>query len=415
MSITQTPKNYQALFLDMNSFFASVEQQVQPPLRGKPVGIAPFTGGTGCIIAASKEAKERGVKIGRISDMKKLCPDIKIIESRPALYMIYHKEIKKVIESFTPYFTPLSIDEFILHLTPKEQNYNSAVKLGQSLKGAIREKIGDYLTCSVGIGPSKFLAKMAGERKKPDGLTVVQLSGLEKFYANLSLLDITGINYRLQYLLNFHKIYSPIDFFNCSVTRLRQILNHPGRLWYYRLRGYEVDDVVTKSKTIGHSHVLAPELRTKMGAESVIRKLIFKAGKRLRDEKYWATGVYICVYFYGDTKKRISSRSFSQSKKTTSFCDTKSFSDHVFSLLKKCNWQGIPSYVSVASFGLVRMAGEQISLLSEIEKQKSLSKTIDLINDQFGPSTIFPASMFLGRGSAPDRISFGTPRYEIKF
>jgi len=415
MSITQSPKDYQTLFLDMNSFFASVEQQVQPPLRGKPVGIAPFTGGTGCIIAASKEAKERGVKIGRVSDMKKICPEIQIVESRPALYMIYHKEIKKVIESFTPYFTPLSIDEFILHLTPREQNYNSAVKLGQNLKDAIKSRVGDFLTCSVGIGPSRFLAKMAGERKKPDGLTVVQLSGLEKFYAGLSLLDITGINYRLQYLLNFHKIYSPTDLFNCSVAKLRQVLNHPGRLWYYRLRGYEVDNAIIKSKTIGHSHVLAPELRSRAGAESVIRKLIFKASKRLRDEKYFATGVYVCIYFYGDTKRGISGRSFSQSKKTASFCDTKSFSDHVFSLLKKCIWRGQPGYVAISSFGLVRMAGEQISLLCEIEKQKSLSKAIDLINDQFGPSTIFPASMFLGRDSAPDRIPFGMPRYEIKF
>lgn len=407
-NLNTPPKDFQALFLDMNSFFASVEQQVQPPLRGKPVGIAPFIGSSGCIIAASREAKSRGVKIGRVGEMKKICPDIKIVESRPALYMIYHKEIRKVIESFTPYFKPLSIDEFVLHLTPREQSYEAAVKLGQDLKTAIRERVGDYLTCSVGIGPSRFLAKMAGERKKPDGLIVVHLSDLSKFYADLSLLDITGINYRLESQLNFFKIYSPTDLFNCSLVRLREILNHPGRLWYYRLRGFEVDDSVIGSKTIGHSHVLPPELRSRVGAESVIRKLIFKAGKRLREEKYWATGISVSVNFWD-------SGSFAQSKKVASFCDTQSFSDHVFDLLKKCSWSGRPSYVSVNSFGLIRMAGEQVSLLLEIEKQKKISKTIDLINDEFGASTIFPASMFGARDSAPDRISFGKPRYEIKF
>lgn len=410
MNFNQPPKDFQILFLDMNSFFASVEQQVQPTLRGKPIGVAPFTGGTGCIIAASKEAKARGVKIGLVGEMKKICPDLTIVESRPALYMIYHKEIKKVIESFTPYFEPLSIDEFVLRLTPREQNYAVAVRLGQNLKDAIRERVGDWLTCSVGIGPSKFLAKMAGERKKPDGLTVVQLSGLAKFYAGLKLLDITGINYRMEARLNFLKINSPTDFFNCSLARLREILNHPGRLWYYRLRGYEVDDFEPaswrKNKTIGHSHVLAPEFRSVKGAEAVIRKLIFKAGVRLRQEKYWAGGVSVSIGF-------MERGGFSQGKKVALFCDTKSFIDHSFSILKNCRWQGKPIYVSVAAFGLVKLKGEQISLISEIEKQRNISKAVDLINDEFGPDTVFPASMFSARDCAPDRIPFGSPRYDI--
>lgn len=406
MSITSSPKDFQVLFLDMNSFFASVEQQVQPVLRGKPIGVAPYTGGSGCIIAASREAKERGVRIGRVSEMKKICPDLKIVESRPALYMIYHKEIKRVIESFTPYYEPLSIDEFVLYLTPREQNYNAAVNLGKNIKAAIRERVGDFLTCSVGIGPSKFLAKMAGERKKPDGLTVVRLLELEKFYGGLRLLDITGINFRMEARLNFYKIYSPSDLFNCSLARLRQILNHPGRLWYYRLRGYEVDDYVIKSKTIGHSHVLPPELRSREGAESVVRRLIFKAARRLREEKYWATGIAVTVSFWD-------APSFSKGRKVAAFCDTKNFTDHIFSLLKNCHWRGRPSYVSACAFNLVKMSGEQISLSQEIERQKSISKAIDAVNDEFGADAIFPASMFLAKDSAPDRIPFGKPRYEI--
>lgn len=409
MNLNVPPKDYQTLFLDMNSFFASVEQQVRPDLRGKPIGVAPFTGNTGCIIAASREAKAMGVKIGRISEMKNICPQIKIVESRPALYMIYHKEIKSVIESFTPYFEPLSIDEFVLYLTPGEQNYKSSVKLGQDLKAAIKERVGDFLTCSVGIGSNRFLAKMAGERKKPDGLTVVKLSELKKFYQGLELTDVTGINYRLAGRLNLFKIHSPADLFNCSIVRLRQILNHPGRLWYYRLRGYEVDDSISGAKTIGHSHVLPPELRSVDGAKSVIRKLIFKAGRRLRAEKYWASGVSVCVYFWGESGFK---NSFSRGKKVPLFCDTRSFSDHVFSMLRDCRW-GKPSYVSVSAFGLHKMAGEQISLISEIEKQRALSEAIDLINDQYGAETVFPASMFLARGYAPDRIPFGSPRYEI--
>lgn len=406
MSITRPPKDFQCLFLDMDSFFASVEQQVQPPLRGKPVGVAPYTGGTGCIIAASREAKRRGVKIGRISEIKKICPDIKIIESRPALYMVYHKEIKKVIESFTPYFTPLSIDEFVLNLTPREQNYRSAMELGQSLKATIRERVGDHLSSSVGIGPSKFLAKMAGERGKPDGLTIVRLMELKKFYRNLELLDITGINHRLASHLNFYKIYSPIDLFNSSVVRLRQILNHPGRLWYYRLRGFEVDDSIIKNRTIGHSHVLPPSLRTRNGAESVLRKLISKSGYRLREQKLWASGVAVSIHFFN-------SSSFGSGKKISLFCDNDTFRRAVFGILKKCPWRGVPCLVAVCAFGLLKQKGEQISIFSEIEKEKSLSRSIDLLNDSFGAETVFTASQFSARGSAPDRIPFGQPRYEI--
>lgn len=400
------PKDFQVLFLDMNSFFASVEQQVRPILRGKSVGVAPYTGDTGCIIAASREAKTRGVSIGRISEAKKLCPGIIIVESRPALYMIYHEEIKKVIESFGPFYTPLSIDEFVIRLTPREKNYQNSIKLAQNLKQAIKERIGEHLTCSIGIGPSRFLAKMAGERRKPNGLTVVQLSELKKFYSELKLLDITGINYRTEALLNFSGIHSPLSLFNLSLPELRMILKHPGRLWYFRLRGYEVDDFVTKSKTIGHSHVLPPEYRSKNGALSVIRKLIFKAGFRLRKEGYWACGVSAAISFFNDS-------GFHKSKRVEQFCDSNSFIRNILELLRNCPWRGKPVYVSISAFNLVRPMGGQISIINEVEKAKKLSKTLDLVNDQFGAMTLFPASLFEAKESAPDRISFGRPRYGI--
>lgn len=406
MNLNNPPKDYKVLFLDMNSFFASVEQQVRPILRGKPIGIAPYTGDSGCIIAASREAKNMGIKIGRIGEAKKLCPKLQIIEARPALYMIYHKEIKKVIESFTPYFKALSIDEFALFLTPREQNYKNSVKLGQDLKRAIRDRVGESLTCSVGIGPNVFLAKMAGERRKPDGLTVVTLSGLKKFYSYLKLLDITGINYRLEARLKFYKINSPIDLFNSSLSRLREILNHPGRLWYFRLRGFEVDDFEVKNKTIGHSHVLPPEFRSFEGANAVIQKLIYKIGHRLREQNFYARGVCVVIGFIGRDH-------FSQSKRVDRFCDNHTLSLHVTEILKNCRWRGKPIFIAVSTFDLVQNQPDQISIFSEEEKQKSISRAMDQINDTFGPNTVFPASMKNAKESAPDRIPFGSPRYEI--
>jgi len=418
MSISKPPKDFQALFLDMNSFFALVEQQVQPTLRGVPLGVAPYTGGSGCIIAASREAKNLGIKTGTlVRDAKRIYRQIKIIEARPALYMIYHKEIKKVIENFTPHFQVLSVDEFIINLISREQNRQAAIKLGQGIKDKIKSDVGDFLTCSVGIGPNRFLAKMAGERRKPDGLTVVQLSQLENFYHQIKLLDICGINHRLEFCLNKFGINSPLDLFHADLPRLRLILNHSGRLWWYRLRGYEVDDYFSATKTVGHSHVLAPEFRNRGGAEAVIRKLIYKTASRLRADGFLAAGVFVAISFYdGPT--------FKKGKRVSPFSDTRSFINYVFEILKSCRWYDKPSYVSIAAFNLTSAKNIQLCLrqarapfgaiLPEIEKSRKISEAMDKIDDQFGVGFIHPASVFPARDSAPDRIPFGQPRYEIR-
>lgn len=407
MSITASPQDYQVLFLDMNSFFASVEQQVRPELRGKPIGVAPYTGDSGCIIAASYEAKRRGVKICRIGEAKKIIPEITILEARPSLYMLYHKEIRKVLEKFTPYYTAASIDEFAIHLTPLDQNRDSALKMARQLKATIRAEVGDYLACSVGLGASKFLAKMAAERQKPDGLVTLELADLKDFYSNLKLTDLTGINQRMEARLNFIGIHSPLEFYNCSLSFLAESLKHLGKNWYYRLRGYEVDGFASSTKTIGHSHVLEPDLRDKASAISVLHKLVFKAGYRLRAENYLAGGVYLSIRFLNGDGFSTSIKSGEQ------FCDNQTFWQKVELILKKCPWPGKPIHLSVGVFNLKKNKGEQISIFAEIEKRKNLARALDNVNDEYGANTVVPASLMRAADSAPDRIPFGRPRYDI--
>jgi DNA polymerase-4 len=373
------PEDFQNLFLDMDSFFASVEQQVNPPLRGKPVGVAPYTGNTGCIIAASKEAKKLGIKTGfGVGEAKYKCPQIKIIEARPALYMIYHKEIKKVLESISPFCEPLSVDEFLIELSPSEQNYKKSCEIGYRIKQRISYNVGDFLTCSVGVGPNKFLSKMAAESEKPDGLTILKLQNLENFYLFLKdLTDLTGINHQLKKRLNYFGIFSPIEFYNLSQSNLIKILSHFGKMWYFRLRGYEVDNFVSKTKTIGHSHVLEPEFRDRKSAENVIRKLIFKAGSRLRSKKITASGIYVNVSFVDKTR-------FSKSKKVASFDDNLSFTKNVFNILNECSWNSKPILVSAGAFSLsTNYQNHQISIFPEIEKLRKMSESLDRLNDKF--------------------------------
>ncbi|MBM2820464.1 MAG: UmuC protein, partial [Candidatus Berkelbacteria bacterium] len=294
----QPPKDFSNLFLDMNAFFASVEQQVQPTLRGKPICVAPYIGDTGCCIAKSYEAKKYLVQTGTlVGEAKKACPQIVIVESRPELYMFYHKQIVKALECFSPFLRVLSVDEFNIRLGGLDASYNEAVKMGKNIKKAIREKVGDYLTCSVGVGPNMWLAKVAGELKKPDGLVVLTLKELPALYRSLNLIDLPGINIGMIRQLQHRKIKTPYDFYLQNLHNLSRWFGHPGRVWYYRLRGFEVDDVKATTKSIGHQHVLAPKYRDWQSARRVLIKMAHKCAERLRKKNFWAGGVSINVRF----------------------------------------------------------------------------------------------------------------------
>jgi DNA polymerase-4 len=173
------------------------------------------------------------------------------------------------------------------------------------------------------------------------------------------------------------------------------------------LRGYDVDDHVVKTKTIGHSHVLPPEMRTKEGALAVLRRLISKSGYRLRKDGYWAGGVSVSIKF-------IDRGGFHQSKKCFPFCDNSSFLKNIFILLKNCSWQSIPLFVSVSAIDLIKKSCTQISIFEDLEKQKAISEALDRINDQYGADTLYFASIFQSKNYAPDRIPFGRPRYDIR-
>lgn len=406
IDLKNKPRDYSTLFLDMNAYFASVEQQVQPPLRGKPVGIAPYTGSTGCIIARSYEAKEWGINVGDlVREAKNKCPKIVIIEARPAMYQLYHKEILKILEGHSPYCTPLSIDEFLIRLTGSDVNKDRSLKMAQDIKSDLK-KVGDFLTCSIGIGPNYFLAKVAGESKKPDGLTLIELSKLDNFYSQLNLRDLPGINHRMEFQLARRGICKVSDFFKLDLLSITKMFGHLGKAWFFRLRGYEVDQFEIKNKTCSHSHVLPPELRTRQKAYAAIKKLVQKIGYRLRQQNLWASGVALSIHF-------LKSGGFSQAKRTNYFNDSFTFIREIDHLFKKCP-PGNPLYISVTAFGLIQKCGQPISIFPEIERLKKISRALDQINDIYGANTIYPASVFDAKSSAPDRIPFGIPRYDIR-
>ena len=168
-----------SLFVDFNSYFASVEQHLRPELRGKPVAVVPVKAETTCCIAASHEARKFGIKTGtRVSDARHMCPGLQIVEARPALYVELHHKLIAAVESCIHVEEVWSIDEMPCELTGRLQKREKACELALKIKKTIAGDVGSELRCSVGIAPNSFLAKTASDMQKPDGLVVIEQQDL---------------------------------------------------------------------------------------------------------------------------------------------------------------------------------------------------------------------------------------------
>src|SRR5207302_3894132 len=174
------------LFLDMNSYFASVEQEVRPELRGKPTAVVTVDVDSTVCIAASYEAKKYGVSTGtQLGEAKKKCPELQVVEARHELYVEYHEKIKKAVEDNCLHISKIvSVDEMECRLMGRERQLKNAQALAQKVKETIRS-VGSTLRCSVGLAPNRFLAKVASNMKKPDGLVTLTLSQLPEVLFSL--------------------------------------------------------------------------------------------------------------------------------------------------------------------------------------------------------------------------------------
>ena len=162
--------------MDLNSYFASVEQAENSELRGKPVAVCPTAGDGATIIAASYEAKAFGVKTGtRVGDAKRMCPHIVLVDARHTLYVHYHNEVLKAVDSIAPIDKVCSVDEFRIRLLGGECSPEGARALAIRLKQVIRDQVSPQLTSSVGIATNAYLAKVGTEMQKPDGLVVIEV------------------------------------------------------------------------------------------------------------------------------------------------------------------------------------------------------------------------------------------------
>lgn len=399
----------------MNAFFASVEQQVNPELRGKPVIVAPVITDSTVAIAASYEAKAYGIRTGTsVREAKERCPHLIIVEGNHHYYREFHHKIVDVIRSIFATVKVLSVDEMACRLSPLMRG--SEEEIGRQVKRQIRERVGDWLTCSVGVAPNIFLAKIASETQKPDGLTIWREEDLPQAAFCLELRDLPGIGPRMHIRLQSKGIHTVEQLYQASSEDLWRVTGSVvGKRWYHMLRGSQEADYgivePEERKTVGHSHVLPPAMRCAEGAEKVLLRLLSKALRRLRAYDQAAGSVFLYVKYA--LRDETGYRKYSwkgHSSRHQAVDDDVTWMQIVrglFSGMPATKPGFFPIQVGITFTDLVLRPNMTASLFETSEQRHQLAKTVDDLNERFG-YTVDLASVYWLRERAPDRISFGT-------
>ncbi len=399
MSSSTTPLDLRWLYVDFNSYFASVEQQLNPALRGRPVAVVPVLTDSTSAIAASYEAKAFGIKTGTpVWEAKKICPDIAIVLARHDKYVEFHQAILAEMDNHIPVSKVCSIDEVACALMKNERSVERVTEIAASIKRGLRENVGEFVKCSIGVAPSKYLAKVATDLQKPDGFTILRGEDLPGRLLELKLRDLPGIGHNMELRLNKAGIRTMRQLYALQPRHMRAIWGNiwGEKMWYY-LRGADLPDADenTETRSIGHSHVLAPEVRPPAEAYQVAKRLTMKATARLRRAEFYASRFALSISLENGTR-------YGREAQCRASMDSFTFLE----LLEKM-WREIMKEVrgarikklGVTLYGLtpeaeVTVQQDLFDLLTAPAAAKrqqvneTLSTTMDKLNQKFGKNTV---------------------------
>jgi len=396
------------MHVDLNSCFATLEAQCSPLSRGKPLVVAAYDSPGGCVVAPSIEAKRLGIKTGMsVRDARILCPSVIVRTPHPSIYRDAHMRFRKIFLDYTPDVYPKSIDEAVLDFSRVNTQvlHNMSLEaIGLEIKRRIKEEIGDWVKCNVGIGVNRFLAKTAAGLHKPDGLDIITFRNIEEVYGSMKLTDLCGINVRFQARLNVYGIYTPTQFLHASLQTLqKQVFQSVcGYYWYLRLRGWEIDAIEFDRKSYGQSYALGKKSADPQYLGSLLMKLTEKMGRRLRKAQKAARGVHVGIS-YTDGSYWHKGKVFDDQVYTTDELFKKVML--IFNLQPELKVVG---KLEVSCFDLSAALVVQESLFDmDHEKRRNVSKSLDALNDRYGEYTIYAALMLGRTKEVIDRVAFG--------
>lgn len=412
MSSFAPPTELRWLYVDFNSYFASVEQQLDPRLRGKPVAVIPVETDSTCAIAASYEAKAFGVKTGTmIYEAKKMCPGLICVLGRHNHYVEFHERILDEIDQHIPVTKVCSIDEMACQLMKNEMTVARTTEIAKSIKAGIAKNIGEYVRCSIGVSSSKYLAKVATDMQKPDGFTILTPENMGTRLLELKLRDLPGIGANMEKRLNQAGIYDMQKLLSLQPKHLRAVWGSiwGEKMWYY-LRGYDLPDQETETGSVGHSHVLSPEMRPPVQAYTIARRLTMKAAARLRRMNYYA-GAFSASYRLESGPRLGLEAHCEASQDSFMFLQ---LLDEIWHELQRESKSARIKKVNIVLHKLVEAKNLQVqpdlfdSLKAPAENKKrvkdeKISAAIDVLNQKFGRNTVL-----LGMTAAQDNGATGS-------
>jgi DNA polymerase-4 len=291
------------MHIDLNSCFATIEQQARPLLRGRPVAIVNRRSNHTSIVTASYEAKVLGVTTGmKLNEAFKICPDIVALESDPPKYRYIYRQLMRIMNDYSAHVRMKSIDEGVIDFSEAtiDVRQRNLCDIGWEIKNRLWGEIGGAINCNVGISTNRFLAKTAAGLNKPNGLDVITHKNLRSTFKSLELTDITGIAQRMELRLNQVGIYTALEFLDANEEILRKQVfkSITGSQWYKRLRGWEVDKHDYDIKTVGRQYVLD---EYKLSRDKVLQRLHFlceEVGQKIRSQGLVARGVRVYARGY---------------------------------------------------------------------------------------------------------------------
>lgn len=404
------------MHIDLNSCFATVEQQARPMLRGRPVAIVNRRTEHTMIVTASYEAKAMGVTLGmRLKEAKKLCPDLVGLESDPPKYKYVYHQLMRIMSDYSAHVRMKSIDEGAIDFTESTEKIagRSIVDIGHEIKQRLWDEIGVAMNCNVGIATNRFLAKTAASLHKPNGLDSITHENLREVFASLALTDLTGIAGQMEKRLNAVGIFTPLEFLDASEETLRRQVfkSIDGTHWYKRLRGWEVDKRDFALKSAGRQYVLE---QYKMPRAEVLRRLHHlceEVGWKVRSQGLVARGVRVHARGYHHEGGGWGGQYWhARHMAPLPFFSNQAIYEQAARL-----FMGAPPLVKeigVTCYELSEPHDDQLSLFGDqLACEQAVTDAVDDINARYGTRTIHSADTLPTNMMMREKIPFGSTRY----
>lgn len=369
------------MLVDMNAFFASVEQQANPELQGKPIAVVGGSGRT-VITTSSYEARAFGVKTGMAKwEALRCCPQLIIVVGDNKKYTYTSSRIIEMMKEYTPLIEVFSIDEAWLDVTHSLGIFGTPERIAYLLKARIKESFG--ITCSIGIAPNKLLAKLASDMRKPDGLTTIRPEEVSRTLERMPIKELCGIGKKMERHLNMMSIYTCGELGRCDESRLTRKFGIIGSRLKQMGQGIDESPVTPAEeddevKSVGHSMTLRQDVDRREDILKFLLQLSEMVGRRAR--RYGVSGKTVTLYvrfadFYSSFGKQNTLKSYIN------------LSDDIYkAAVAILDTTELPQPVRQLGVKLsnLKYEAEQLSLFRDVQKKSDAIKAMDAVNDKYG-------------------------------